>query len=45
MSQSAGKCGGIGGGHAIAAGATVPLDAEEQFLAVADEQVAVQLGL
>ena len=45
MSQSAGKCGGIGGGHAIAAGATVPLDAEEQFLAAADEQVAAQLGL
>nr|AIF05347.1 single-stranded-DNA-specific exonuclease RecJ [uncultured marine group II/III euryarchaeote KM3_181_H05] len=45
MSQSAGKCGGIGGGHAIAAGATVPLDAEEQFLAAADEQVVAQLGL
>ena len=45
MSHAAGKCGGIGGGHAVAAGASVPLDAEAQFLAAADEQVAAQLGL
>ena len=37
------KLGGIGGGHAVAAGATIPKGKEEEFLALVDEIVGQQL--
>lgn len=40
MKEAAEKHGGTGGGHNIAAGAQVPLGAEEAFLSTADELVA-----
>ncbi len=45
MRDAAGSVGGQGGGHRGAAGATIPRDAEEAFLAELDRIVAVQLGL
>jgi single-stranded-DNA-specific exonuclease len=36
--------GGRGGGHNVASGANVPLGKEGEFLSLADEMVAVQLG-
>lgn len=42
---AAGKVGGNGGGHTIAAGATVPLDRLEAFLEAVDEVVAGQVGV
>jgi len=43
MSEAAGMVGGVGGGHNIAAGATIPENAEEEFLThlerVLEEQV------
>ena len=44
MSEAAEAVGGEGGGHDVAAGATVPGDARESFLARADEVVGRQLG-
>ena len=44
MELAAGAVGGRGGGHPVAAGATVPLVAREEFLAKADEVVGVQLA-
>ena len=43
LKKSAEKMGGIGGGHAVAAGATVPIDKEEEFLKSVDEIVGLQL--
>jgi len=43
LKKSAEKLGGIGGGHAVAAGATVPTDNLQQFLKSVDETVALQL--
>jgi len=43
LKKSAEKFGGIGGGHAVAAGATVPIDKEEEFLRSVDEIVGLQL--
>jgi RecJ-like exonuclease len=43
LSGSAKKVGGIGGGHNIAAGATVPLIAREEFLELVDTAVGLQL--
>jgi RecJ-like exonuclease len=40
MKEAAEKHGGTGGGHNIAAGAQVPLGAEDAFLSSADELVA-----
>jgi len=43
LKKSAEKLGGSGGGHAVAAGATVPIDKEEEFLKSVDEIVGLQL--
>jgi len=43
LKKSAEKLGGIGGGHAVAAGATVPIDKEEEFLKSVDDIVGLQL--
>ncbi len=43
LKKSAEKFGGNGGGHAVAAGATVPMDKEEEFLKSVDEIVGLQL--
>jgi len=37
------KFGGVGGGHAVAAGATVPVGKDLEFLKIVDEVVALQL--
>jgi len=44
MAEASASVGGDGGGHDIAAGATVPAGAEEAFVAAVDEIVAGQLG-
>lgn len=44
LGEAARSVGGDGGGHDIAAGATVPEGAEEEFLSLADELIGQQLG-
>jgi single-stranded-DNA-specific exonuclease len=44
MREAAGAVGGDGGGHDIAAGATVPAGEEDRFIAEADRLVGEQLG-
>ncbi len=44
MSEAAAAVDGEGGGHDVAAGATIPADGKEAFLARADELVGEQLG-
>jgi len=44
MAEAAAAVDGEGGGHDVAAGATIPAGAEEAFLARADEVVGDQLG-
>ncbi len=44
MHEAAGAVGGNGGGHDVAAGATVPAGQEESFVARADEIVGEQLS-
>jgi RecJ-like exonuclease len=44
MKQSAEKVGGVGGGHNIAAGATIPKGCEEEFLQIAQQLVKKQLS-
>lgn len=44
MSLAAQSAGGIGGGHDIAAGATIPRGNEEAFLGLADKLVGEQIG-
>lgn len=41
--EAAGKVGGEGGGHPVAAGATIPTDREQEFLQEADRIIAKQL--
>jgi single-stranded-DNA-specific exonuclease len=43
MKKSSEKVGGVGGGHNIAAGATIPKGSEEEFLAFADKLVKEQM--
>jgi len=43
LKRSAEGIGGAGGGHAVAAGATVPKDKESEFLSAVDEMVGLQL--
>lgn len=43
MRKSAAAVGGIGGGHNIAAGATLPLSTEEEFLRILEEEIRSQL--
>ncbi len=45
MREAAEAVGGEGGGHDIAAGATIPEGAEEKFIGVVDSTVAAQLGI
>ena len=44
MSEAAAAVDGEGGGHDVAAGATIPRDGREKFRSVADEIVGRQLG-
>jgi RecJ-like exonuclease len=44
MAMAAGELGGRGGGHPVAAGASVPLDARDTFLARVDELVGEQMA-
>jgi single-stranded DNA-specific DHH superfamily exonuclease len=44
MREAARSVGGDGGGHDVAAGATIPADERAAFVAAADELVADQLG-
>ena len=43
MNRAAGIVGGYGGGHNVAAGATIPVDKEDQFLDIVEDMVASQL--
>ena len=45
MAQAAGACGGQGGGHAQAAGASLPPEKGDEFIDVVDRLVADRLGL
>jgi single-stranded DNA-specific DHH superfamily exonuclease len=44
LRQAADAVGGVGGGHTIASGASIPPGAEERFLGIVDEVVGEQLG-
>jgi RecJ-like exonuclease len=44
MGTAGGAVGGKGGGHDVAAGATIPAGQEEAFIAEADRIVGEQLG-
>lgn len=43
MNTCAEKVGGAGGGHDIAAGATIPPDKKQEFLQILDEKISTQL--
>jgi len=43
LSQSARAVGGVGGGHNVAAGATIPPNAKQEFLALMDDAVGRQI--
>jgi RecJ-like exonuclease len=43
LSESAAAVGGAGGGHDIAAGATIPEGREEEFLAILDKKIGEQI--
>ena len=45
MAQAASACGGQGGGHAQAAGASLPLEKGNEFIDEVDQLVAERLGL
>ena len=44
LSRSARAVGGVGGGHNVAAGATIPLNAKQEFLEQMDDIVSKQLS-
>lgn len=44
MREAAKAVGGEGGGHHVAAGATIPPGKEDEFLAIVDKMVALQIG-
>lgn len=44
MNKAAAAVGGMGGGHPVAAGATIPPGKEEVFLSVAEDEIARQLS-
>lgn len=44
LRQAADAVGGVGGGHTIASGASIPPGTEERFLGIVDEVVGEQLG-
>ncbi|MDD4898893.1 MAG: DHH family phosphoesterase [Methanocellales archaeon] len=43
LHESAKEVGGVGGGHDIAAGATIPKGSEEEFLTILDAKIGTQL--
>ncbi len=43
ISKAAEKVGGVGGGHNVAAGATIPLEAKDEFLELMNALVGLQL--
>lgn len=43
LKKAAEKCGGTGGGHAVAAGATIPAGKEQELLEAADDIIGLQL--
>ena len=45
MKKAAGALDGVGGGHNIAAGATIPKGKEEEFLELLEEEIKTQLSL
>ena len=45
LTQAAKEVNGIGGGHNIAAGATIPKGKEEEFLHLVEEKIRLQLAL
>jgi len=45
MREAAKSVGGEGGGHQVAAGATIPPGKEQEFLSMVDRMVTQQLGL
>jgi RecJ-like exonuclease len=44
LNTAARRVGGLGGGHRMAAGASVPCEKKEEFLKLVDEEIARQLG-
>ncbi|MDI6889232.1 MAG: DHH family phosphoesterase [Methanocellales archaeon] len=44
LKESAEQVGGAGGGHDIAAGATIPRGTEEKFISILNEKIGLQLG-
>jgi RecJ-like exonuclease len=44
MGEASRAVGGDGGGHDIAAGATIPDDKKEEFVDRADDLIATQVG-
>ena len=44
VSEAAAVVGGVGGGHDIAAGATIPRGEEDRFLETLDRLIGAQLG-
>jgi len=44
LKESAEQVGGTGGGHDIAAGATIPRGTEEKFISILNEKIRLQLG-
>jgi len=44
MKKAAGALNGVGGGHNIAAGATIPKGKEEEFLDLLEQEIKAQLS-
>jgi len=44
LSEATARVNGVGGGHNVAAGATIPVEAKEEFLDLMDSAVGRQLG-
>jgi RecJ-like exonuclease len=44
LSEAASAVGGAGGGHDIAAGATIPAGREQEFLALLDSKIGEQIN-
>ena len=43
MNHAASQVNGIGGGHSIAAGATIPIESEEDFIKFLEQEIRLQL--
>jgi RecJ-like exonuclease len=44
LHEAATELGGVGGGHPVASGATIPEGSEKKFLERVDKLVGIQLG-